>query len=142
MPVRCEVRKTAMHRVPCYSKIGTFVNHEVNYEQLFHDFHLLLGIFISSSATLVTRTALQQCNLQISLLTRVVTCGAIDSSYLHSVRSPSRPWQGASSVPNAGERRCYIYVPGATSRQVSPVGNPAPPITQSRSCAFLLNMVG
>ena len=37
---------------------------------------------------------------------RVVTCDIIDSSYLHSVRIPSRPWQGASSVPNAGERRC------------------------------------
>ena len=37
---------------------------------------------------------------------RVVTCGAIESSYLHSVRIPSRPWQGASSVPSAGERRC------------------------------------
>ena len=36
----------------------------------------------------------------------------------------------------------YGYVPGATSRQVSPVGNPAPLITQSRFCASLSNMVG
>ena len=40
------------------------------------------------------------------LMNRVVTCDVIDSSDLHSVRSPSRPWQGASSVPSAGERRC------------------------------------
>ena len=64
---------------------------------------------------------------------RLVKDCSIDSSYLHSVRSPSRPWQGASSVPNAGEQRCWICVPEATSRQLSPRGNPAPPITQSRS---------
>ena len=62
---------------------------------------------------------------------RLVEDCVIDSSNLHSVRSPSWPWKGASSVPNAGERRCWISVPGATSRQVSPIGNPAPPMTQS-----------
>ena len=37
---------------------------------------------------------------------RVVTCGSSKSGYLHSVRSPSRPWQGASSVASASDRRC------------------------------------
>ena len=39
---------------------------------------------------------------------RVVTCSATDSSYLHSVRSPSQSWQGASSVPYAGELRLTL----------------------------------
>ena len=55
---------------------------------------------------------IDKCSICISCLgfeavsARVVTCDVIDLSYLHSVRSPSLPWQGASSVPNAGERRC------------------------------------
>ena len=48
----------------------------------------------------------QKCHGSASLLSRVVTCDVIDSCCLHSVRSPSRPWQGANSVPDAGERRC------------------------------------
>ena len=55
-------------------------------------------------------------------------------------RGPGRG-QNASSVPNAGARRCWIPVPGATrvttrgdKSQTSPTGNSASPMTQSPYC--------
>ena len=81
-----------------------------------------------------------------ALACRVVTCDVIDSSYLHSVRSPQPGRRGTGRVrqqrPERWRTEVLDFCTGSTSRQVSPVGNPAPPITQSRSCAFLPNMVG
>ena len=53
-------------------------------------------------------------------------------------RGPDRVPAASRTLANGGARFLYRD----HSRQVSPVGNPAPLITQSWSCAFLPNMVG
>ena len=79
--------------------------------------------FLSEVNLLQKHVNLRFLLLEVTILIsrgRLVKGCTIDSSYLHSVRSLSRPCKGASSVPNAGERRTEVldFCTGSRDPQV------------------------